>query len=209
LLPTVLYESVTYLVAHVLLLPAASNLFIALFCVVGVVAAMVYALRAFGRDPRLAVLVLPVVYPRCLWWGFVVNAAAIPLTLVGLALTSQLLERPRLGRSALLALCAAATVAAHFFFGCVLLGLALALIVLALPRPARVVAGAMVPLLAAVAYLGWCLAPKGGAHGQLHGLLGELWATPGPPGGRCGSSTTGPSTACRVRPTRLSWARSW
>jgi hypothetical protein len=177
LIPGVLFEAFAFALHPVLGVPAATNLFIGLFCVAGVPLALLYVLRAFRCDPRLSLLALPFLYHRCIWYGFVNYAASVPLLLVSIGLLEQCLEDGRLGvlkrrRFVALALMAFMTVAAHAFGAMVLFGLALLLILVSMPR-LRTLGAILASLAPALAYLFRWL--RTGTHtGSPSGLLAQI-----------------------------------
>lgn len=177
LIPGVIFEAFAYAMHPLLGIPAATNLYIALFCVAGVPLALLYALRVFGRDPRLCLLAFPFLYHRCLWYGFVNFAASLPFLLVSLGLLERCLEDGRSGalkrgRFVALALAACLTVAAHAFGAMVFFGLALLLIVLSIPGPATL-AAILVSLAPALGYLlGWLR--TGSDTGSPTGLVSQI-----------------------------------
>ena len=186
LIPGVLFEAFTFALHPLLGVPAATNLFIALFCVAGVPLALLYALRVFRCDPRLCLLAFPFLYHRCIWYGFVNFAASVPLLLLSLGLLEQCLEDGRAGalkrrRFVALALTAFLTVAAHAFGAMVLFGLGLLLILLSIPRLSTL--GAVLASLApALAYLLRWL--RTGTHtGSPSGLVAQITGSLRPIGG--------------------------
>ena len=130
LIPTVLYEALAYIAYPYIAIETFTRLFIAAFAILGLPLAMVYALRVFGRDQRLALLVLPLLYHRCLWYGFIDYCSALPFLILALALLTRSLQAFSWPRCLALALASVATVAGHAFVAMVLFGLA-ALLVLA------------------------------------------------------------------------------
>lgn len=177
LIPGVLFEAFAFALHPLLGVPAATNLFIGLFCVAGVPLSLLYALRVFRRDPRLCLLAFPFLYHRSIWYGFVNFAASVPFLLVSLALLEQCLEDGRAGvlkrrRFVALALTAFLTVAAHAFGAMVLFGLALLLILLSIPRISTF-AAVLTSLAPALAYLFRWL--RTGTHtGSPSGLFAQI-----------------------------------
>lgn len=136
--PSQLYEAVVWALARVMPVPWASNLYVGLFCVLALPLSVLALLRAFGRDARLALLALPLAYHRCVWYGFINYAAALPMALFGLALVAAVLDRPlRLARGRVLALAALVPLAAFAHFFAALWLLALGAMLVALRRPPR------------------------------------------------------------------------
>jgi hypothetical protein len=115
LVPNSLHYAVTYLGSFVMPLETASRLFVALFCIAALPPAVAFLLRTFGRDWRLAVLAVPLCWSRCLWYGFIGYCAAVPISLVILALLQRDVARPALRREVILAALVALLPFAHFF----------------------------------------------------------------------------------------------
>jgi hypothetical protein len=128
LVPNSLHYALTYLGSFAMPLETASRLFVALFCIVALPPAAAFLLRTFGRDWRLAALVVPLCWSRCLWYGFIGYCAALPLSLVVLALLQRDLRRPELRREAILAALVALLPFVHFFVMVLTLVLAFALV---------------------------------------------------------------------------------
>jgi hypothetical protein len=175
--PNCLHYAFTYLVSFVMPLEAASRLFVALFCVAALPPAVAFLLRAFGRDPRLALLAIPLAWNRCLWYGFIGFCAALPLSCLALALLMRDLERPSARRETGLALLFALLPLAHFFATAVTGVIAAALLVAhARAMPGRRLLRSAAPLAAAPAVIApWFIASlRGGPHpagGALHQLF--------------------------------------
>ncbi len=172
LLPSILYAAFVAVLSEVLSVPVASNLFLAIFCITAVPLAMIYALRSFGKDERLVVLVFPLLYHRCIWFGFVNYVACIPLIVVSLAVLNRVLQDDpplpwvRLRRLLALAVCAVLIVAAHAFGALAFFGLATLLLVASWRRPLAV-ARAVAAVVPALWYLGrWVLQFTGGKGGS-------------------------------------------
>jgi len=127
IVPNCLHYAFTYLLSFVMPLEAASRLFVAVFCVAALPVAATFVLRAFGRDWRLAVLVVPLAWNRCLWYGFIGFCAALPLSLLIIGLLAKDLDRPSGRREVGLGLLAALLPFAHFFVMVVTSALAAAL----------------------------------------------------------------------------------
>lgn len=186
LIPGILFEAFAAALHPLLGVPAATNLFIALFCVAGPPLALLYALRVFRRDPRLCLLAFPFLYHRCIWYGFVNFAASVPLLIASLALLEQCLKDGRAGiprrrRFVLLALLTFLTVAAHAFGAMVFFGLALLLILLSSPR-LPTLAAVLVSFAPALAYLLRWL--RTGTHtGSPGALLAQITGSVRPVGG--------------------------
>jgi len=125
LVPNAFHYAFTWAGSFVVSLESASRAFVALFCVAALPAAGAFVLRELGRDFRLAILLVPVCYNQCLWFGFIGFCAALPMSLVALALLDRALRKPSLrlsiGLSGLVGLLAFT----HFFVLAVTLGLAL------------------------------------------------------------------------------------
>jgi len=113
--PNSLHYAFTWLLGSVLPLEVASKLFLSL-ALAALPWSARYALATFGRDWRLAALVLPLCYGRHLWYGFVGFCAALPLGLVALALLWRVLtEEPSRKRQVGLCVVMAVFPFAHFF----------------------------------------------------------------------------------------------
>ncbi len=117
-LPSEIFHHAVWLLGHVLPVPWAANLYVFALCIAGPPLALVYLLGVFGRDRRLALLLFPTLYYRCIWYGFVNYMAAVPFALVGVGLLQQLFtvddERTN-KRMALLALMSVMVTESHFF----------------------------------------------------------------------------------------------
>jgi hypothetical protein len=137
LVPNSLHYALTYLGAFVMPIETASRLFVALFCIAALPPAVAFLLRTFGRDWRLAALAVPLCWSRCLWYGFIGYCAALPLSLVILALLQRDVRQPALRRELLLAALVALLPFVHFFVMVVTLTLAGALVVANAPGMAR------------------------------------------------------------------------
>lgn len=96
LVPNAFHYAFTWAGSFVVSLESASRLFVALFCVAALPAAGAFALRELGRDFRLAILIVPVCWNQCLWFGFIGFCAALPMSLVVVALLDRQLRRPSL-----------------------------------------------------------------------------------------------------------------
>jgi hypothetical protein len=92
LLPTVLYQAVLWQLQRILPLPVASHLFVALFWILALPAALLTALRLLSRDLRLVLLCLPLLYLHATFLGLMNFVAAVPPVLVGVALLSRALD---------------------------------------------------------------------------------------------------------------------
>ncbi len=128
LVPNSLHYALTYLGSFVMPVEMASRLFVALFCIAAFPPAVAFLLRTFGRDWRLATLAVPLCWSRCLWYGFIGYCAAIPLSLIILALLQRDVRRPAWRRELLLAALVALLPFVHFFVMVVTLVLASALV---------------------------------------------------------------------------------
>ncbi|MHB8873463.1 MAG: hypothetical protein ACYC8T_07220 [Myxococcaceae bacterium] len=151
--PNSLHYAFTWALAGLMPLEAASRAFVILFCIAALPPAVAFALRAFGRDPRLCLLAIPLVYGRWLFYGFIGFSAALPLSMVVVALVKLELEAPSARRRWILALAMATLPFLHFFVMVVTFGLALMVVALWLAeKPGRAVASAL-PLLAGPAVM--------------------------------------------------------
>lgn len=133
IVPNCLHYALTYLGSLLVSIETASRVFVAVFCVAALPLSAVVLLRAFGRDWRLAALVVPLAWNRCLWYGFIDFCAALPLGIVGLALLERDLARPSLRRELGLGFLFGLLPFAHFFV-MALTGLAGATLILARGR---------------------------------------------------------------------------
>ena len=112
----------------------------------GTVAAMHALLRSLGRDPRLALLVVPLLTNSQFLLGLIQFLLGVPLMLWGWSLAIDHLREGRRKDAALLAVVAALTFYAHIVpFGVLLMGLA----ILAPWRSPRMLARYALPLLPA------------------------------------------------------------
>lgn len=159
LLPSALFEHLGEYAARLIPATAYANLYLALASVVGLPLALAYLLRAYRRDARLALLMVPLVYYRCVWFGFVDFLASVPLALLGLGLLRRTLDAPSTtwGRLIGLALLGLLVTEAHFFGAGVFF--LLCAVVLATERPPWKLVGAVALALApGVLFLGqWLL----------------------------------------------------
>lgn len=145
---TALYFAVVVALAHVMPIWIANSLFIVVFIVLLPPLAMIYTLRAFGRDWRLALLVFAAIYHGVVWNGFMGAAASYGLIVLALGLAYQLCRPgPRRAEGGALLLTSLTLAAAHSFMALIGLGLC-TLVVIAddttMARRARALA-AMVP----------------------------------------------------------------
>jgi len=88
-LPNALFYAVGRVLVLVFSVPVAANLYLAIFCVLAVPLALLYTLRSFGKPPALALLSFAVVYHRCVWFGFVGSATAVPLLVLSWGLANR------------------------------------------------------------------------------------------------------------------------
>ena len=136
LLPSHLYDLFASQLGRLIGVPAATNLFFAIFVVAALPLSLLYTLRVFRRDERLALLVFPLIYHRCVWYGFVNYVAGVPMVIAGVGLLASLLECPRERPRALawraLALAALGwlVVFTHFFAAAAFFGFAALLLAL-------------------------------------------------------------------------------
>lgn len=86
--PNSLHYAVTFVLGHVVSIEVASKLFLSL-AVAALPWAMIFALRTFGRDWRLAFLAAPMMLGRGFFYGFVGHCAALPLSLIALSLVAR------------------------------------------------------------------------------------------------------------------------
>lgn len=179
LVPNAFHYAFTWAGSFVLSLQSASRLFVAVFCIAALPAASAFVLRELGRDFRLAILVVPVCWNQCLWFGFIGFCAALPMSLLTLALLDRLLRRPSLRLS--VGLCGLVFLLAvtHFFVLAVTLGLAL-IVLLNRVRETGVARAfrAALPLLSGpLAMAPWFLAGISAGPRPSGGALGHLWAS--------------------------------
>jgi hypothetical protein len=178
LVPNVFHYAFTWALSYVVSTEDASRLFVASFCVAALPAAGAFALRELGRDFRLAILLVPITWNQCLWYGFIGFCAALPISLVVLVLLDLELRssslRRRIGLAALVALLAFT----HFFVLAVTLGLALVVLLNRLREAGlQRVARAALPLLSGpLAMAQWFSAGLRGGPQPNEGPVGHLWA---------------------------------
>ncbi|HEY4184208.1 MAG TPA: hypothetical protein VGP07_04030 [Polyangia bacterium] len=182
LVPNSLHYGFVYVCSFVMSIELASRLFVALFCVAALPLAAVFLLRTFGRDWRLAVLIVPLAWNRCLWYGFIDFCAALPLALVALALVERELERPSAKLTLAIALTFLVLPFAHFFVMGLTGLLAVTLLLLrARERPPSRLLRAALPLLAGpLVMASWFLhSLRGGPRpsSATPGPLAHLWAS--------------------------------
>jgi hypothetical protein len=132
-------------------------------------------LRSFDRDPRLAV-VAPALFPTApLYLGFFNFVESVPATILVIALFERELRRPRQGRAAALALCAAALLYLHPSGLALALGAA-ALLAATAGASWRRLLRALAPFLPAVALLGvWMSTALLAQSPQLVGHAAATW----------------------------------
>jgi hypothetical protein len=177
LVPNSLHYALTYLGSFVMPVEMASRLFIALFCIAALPPAVAFLLHTFGRDWRLATLAVPLCWSRCLWYGFIGYCAAVPLSLLILALLQRDVARPAWRREVSLAALVALLPFVHFFVMVVTLVLGFALVLAYAVRGARraplwrsIIPLATGPLMMAPWFLGSLRSgpqPAGGAAAHL------------------------------------------
>lgn len=146
------YYGLTHLLAYPLgLLTANKVVFTA--AIVGLPYSLRALLGALGRDPRLALFAMPFVWNAHIVLGFVNFAAAIPMTLWGIALAVRLRFRWDVREALLLAGLALLTFYTHIVpFGFLTLGVVL----VALGESTRAMGLRLLPLVpAVVGMLGW------------------------------------------------------
>jgi hypothetical protein len=179
LVPNALHYALTWAGSFVMPLESASRLFVALFCVAALPAAGAFVLRELGRDFRLAILIVPVAWNQCLWFGFIGFCAALPMSLVVLALLDRALRAPSLRLSLGLAALVALLAFTHFFVLAVTLGLALVVLLNRLRDVGFARAfGAAAPLLSGPAVMApWFLSGLRGGPQPSGGPLGHLWSS--------------------------------
>jgi hypothetical protein len=184
LVPNALHYAFTYVVSFVTSIETASRLFVALMCIAALPLAAVVFLRAFGRDWRLAVLVVPLAWNRCLWYGFIGFCAALPIALLVLALLERDLEQPSWRRELGIAALMALLPIAHFFVMVVTSVLAFVLL-LAHARGARFarLLRSVAPLAAGPAVVApWFLRSLAAGGTSTDSAAGALLARPDPKG---------------------------
>jgi hypothetical protein len=179
IVPNCLHYAFTYLLSFVMPLEEASRLFVALFCVAALPVAATFVLRAFGRDWRLAVLIVPLSWNRCLWYGFIGFCAALPLSLVIMGLLARDLDVPSKRREVGIGVLAALLPFAHFFVMVVtgILAGALAIAHARRTRPAQL-ARTFGPLAFGPALMApWFLAGLRGGPQPAEGAAAHLFAS--------------------------------
>lgn len=108
----------------------------------GLVLATARLLVAFGHDRRRALWLAPLVYYRCVWFGFVPFIAAVTLAVWALAEVKRLLDRPPPDRWPWVGLaCLFLLTAWTHFFAAMLLATFTLILLLTTPRRARDVGG--------------------------------------------------------------------
>lgn len=148
LVPNSAHYAWTWILSFVMPLELASRLFVALFSVAALPVAMAFALRTFGRDWRLAVLVVPLTWGRHFTFGFVGFCAAQSLSLVALSLLQREFEHPAARRRVALAAVFALLPFVHFFVMLTTVGLGAVLALAHLgARPFRQVLRSALPMV--------------------------------------------------------------
>lgn len=179
LVPNAFHYAFTWAASYVVSIENASRLFVTLFCVAALPAAGAFALRELGRDFRLAVLIVPVCWNQCLWYGFIGFCAALPMSLLVLVLLDRQLRAPSrrlpFGLAALVALLAFT----HFFVLAVTLGLALVVLLNRLRQVGlvRALCSALPLLSGPIAMLPWFLGALGGGPQPAGGAAAHLWSS--------------------------------
>lgn len=178
--PNVIYWATGWALTRLFSVQVATNIYIALFCVIALPVAFLVALRALDQDPVLSFLAFPLIYHRCLWFGFMGSVPGVPLLLLAIAFATLAFSYPRASwRDLALAGTLLVLATAHAFLYLVTLGLMLLWAGLAWRQPSGLPRrlGALVPSLL---YLGPWLAeslfgrrPDGSGFG---GLLLHLWS---------------------------------
>ena len=177
--PNVIYWAVGWLLTRALSVNAATNLYIAIFCVVALPVSLLVALRALGKPPVLSFLAFPLIYHRCLWYGFMGSVPAVPMLLLVIAFASGAFSRRRGSwRDVALAATLFALSTAHAFLYLVALGMVAlwALLAVRQPSPPWRRLAVVAPSLG---YLGpWIAATLFGRASDgtgFAGLLRHLW----------------------------------
>jgi len=169
--PNIIFWAVGWVFSRVMPVTAASNLYVAIFCIAGPALALLYALRSFGKPAWLAFFAFPALYHRGIWFGFMGSVPAVGMLLFALGLANQTFERPRASwRDLALALTLLVLATAHAFLFLVGAGLVFlwALLAIGRPSPAWRRFAVLVPGLV---YLGpW-----------LRGVVGRTGSAPGQP----------------------------
>src|SRR5206468_10452720 len=121
----------------------------------------------------------PLAWNRCLWYGFIGFCAALPLSLVIVALVAKDLQAPSRRRELGIALLAALLPFAHFFVMVMTLVLAAALAATHARRvPAARLARALAPLAAGPALMvPWFLGSLHGGPQPAEGAAAHLFAS--------------------------------
>lgn len=176
--PNVFFYAVTMPLSAFLPATVATNLFVAIFCVAALPCALLFALRAFDKEPTLALLAFPITYHRCLWYGFAGSVAAVPILLLVLGLANQTFVAQRWGwRDGALAVALVLLAASHAFLFLFTAALVVVWAILAVGQPgAWWRRGAVV--IPSLVYLGPFLGAllTRGAPGGSGGMLHEIWA---------------------------------
>jgi len=115
LVPNSIHYLFTWAGSYVVSMETASRIFVALFAVAALPVSMVYALRTFGRDWRLATLAVPFAWNRGLWYGFIGHCAALSISMVMIAIVDRELRAPSRKRAVALGALAALLPFVHFF----------------------------------------------------------------------------------------------
>ncbi|MEP6654024.1 MAG: hypothetical protein ABJA82_11745 [Myxococcales bacterium] len=181
LAPNVIYWAVGWALTRLFSVTVATNLYIGLFCVVGLPVSLLVAVRALGKDPVLSFLAFPLIYHRCLWYGFMGSVPAVALLLLVIGFASLAYAQPHFSwRDLALAATMLVMATAHAFLYLVTLGLMLLWALLAMRQPSSW-RRRLAALLPSLLYLGpWLAATFFGAGGARHGggedgLLLYLW----------------------------------
>lgn len=181
LIPSVLFDAMVYALGSVMTLHHAASLVITVFCIWGLPLSTAALLRVLGRDPWLALLILPLSYHRNLWYGFAAFCLSLTFLVLALALTIHLIDRTGRNRGSrgldAVALAAASFLVAlaHAFTALVLFGLVAVLWLLS-PRRRRTAPLLLAALAPAVLLLARWLAA--GGRSTSHELLFQILHAP-------------------------------
>jgi len=155
--PNSLEFTFTWLVARVTSVTTAARLFAAL-CVALVPLASAYTLKAFDRNPALALVTFPLSYPRIMWYGFMGSSLGVGLLILSLGLARQTTREQDLLHPVLLGLILFLTGWAHPFFLAAAVPLSAIILFFGLvetPFTWKKVAGLAALLPPFVAFAGW------------------------------------------------------
>jgi len=179
-LPNAFFYAVGRVLVTVFSAPVAANIYLTVFCVWALPLALLYTLRSFGKPAALALLAFPLIYHRCVWYGFVGSATAVPLLVLSWGLANRAFVAPCWRKEhAGLALVFLLLATAHGFLVLVGASLIASWVVLAGGDVKRIARNAAV-LIPGLGYLIPWLTSAGERSGSAGSFVGQLIARSDP-----------------------------